>query len=41
MLTRRRFLQTTALAGAALFVSFRLEDRAAAARGEKFRKAQR
>jgi isoquinoline 1-oxidoreductase beta subunit len=31
MLTRRRFLQTTALAGAALIVSFRLEDRPAAA----------
>jgi isoquinoline 1-oxidoreductase beta subunit len=31
MLTRRRFLETTALAGAALIVSFRLEDRPAAA----------
>ncbi|PYO47924.1 MAG: hypothetical protein DMD84_22275, partial [Candidatus Rokuibacteriota bacterium] len=31
MLTRRRFLQTTALAGAALVVGFRLEDHAAAA----------
>jgi isoquinoline 1-oxidoreductase beta subunit len=34
MLTRRRFLETTALAGAALFVGFRLEDRAAAAADE-------
>jgi isoquinoline 1-oxidoreductase beta subunit len=34
MLTRRRFLETTALAGGALFVSFRLEDRAAAAADE-------
>jgi isoquinoline 1-oxidoreductase beta subunit len=31
MLTRRRFLKSTALAGAALFVGFRLERRAAAA----------
>ena len=31
MLTRRRFLQTSALAGAALVVGFRLEDHAAAA----------
>ncbi|PYM79349.1 MAG: twin-arginine translocation pathway signal protein, partial [Candidatus Rokuibacteriota bacterium] len=34
MLTRRRFLQTTALAGAALVVGFRLEDHAAAAADE-------
>jgi isoquinoline 1-oxidoreductase subunit beta len=34
MLTRRRFLETTALAGAALFVGFRLDDRAAAAADE-------